>query len=180
MTEIPWNTLDLLEAYEHKIYCRVRQTGTSVLLRLQNGEDPRNVFTPSGLPRCPPYPLCCRLSDLGELGPGKSAFYIGDSLRFPAKFFPGKTRVATALLAPHMFTGGTRHYHQFTISEAVCSGIPLLFQFIKFLMVVSALNGLLSLGVVIAVYSNRAADALTSCSTFNNGTHVASSCSFLG
>ncbi|CDI83203.1 GTP-binding protein TypA, related, related [Eimeria acervulina] len=115
MTEVPWHELDLLEAYEHKMYSRVRQTGTSVLLRLQNGEDPRNVFTPSGLPRSPPYPLCCRLSDLGELGPG----------------------------------------------------IPLLFQFIKFILLSSALNGLLSLAVVIAVYSNKAADAQTKCSTFN-------------
>ncbi|CDJ46731.1 GTP-binding protein TypA, related, related [Eimeria brunetti] len=115
MTEVSWHDLDLLEAYEHKIYSRVRHTGTSVLLRLQNGEDPRTVFTPSGLPRSPPYPLCCKLSDLGELGPG----------------------------------------------------IPLLFQFIKFLLLSSALNGLLSLAVSIAVYSHKAADAHTNCSTFN-------------
>ena len=90
MTEVPLNKLDLLEAYEHKIYCRVRQTGTSILMRLQDGEDPRNVFTPSGLPRCPPYPLCCRLCELGELGPGKilpqMTYCLGQTLAPPMQF----------------------------------------------------------------------------------------------
>ncbi|XP_026193781.1 uncharacterized protein LOC113147425 [Cyclospora cayetanensis] len=115
MTKVPWNQLNLQEAYEHKIYCRVRQTGTAVLLRLQNGEDPRNVFTSTGLPRCPPYPLCCKLSELGELG----------------------------------------------------SGIPLLFQFIKFILLVSAIHGLLSLPVVIGVYSHKVSDGSANCSVFN-------------
>ncbi|KAL8271524.1 hypothetical protein Esti_004559 [Eimeria stiedai] len=106
----------MLEAYEHKIYSRVRQTGTAILLRLQDGEDPRDLFTASGVPRCPPYPLCCKLHELGELGP---------------------------------------------------AGIPLFFLLIKFLLILSATYGLLSLPVGIAVYSHKMTDASTNCSTFN-------------
>ncbi|OEH75351.1 GTP-binding protein [Cyclospora cayetanensis] len=69
MTKVPWNQLNLQEAYEHKIYCRVR--------------------------------------------------------------------------------------------------IPLLFQFIKFILLVSAIHGLLSLPVVIGVYSHKVSDGSANCSVFN-------------
>lgn len=51
-------------------------------------------------------------------------------------------------------------------------GIPLLFQFIKFLVLTSAIHALLAVPVVTAVYLHKEGDAAEHCSAFNRGEHT--------